>query len=193
MPRVKRFDPDEVLEKAMNIFWEKGYHATSMQDLVDNLGINRASIYDTYGSKSELFEQTLKKYQKENAKRIADFLYQYINVREGLYYLFEMVINESCQEGPSKGCFVINTISELANSDDDLSKQMYLNKEEFEQIYFNYLQYGVNQGQISPYKDIKAIASYLYTLQGGLKVISKVQKNKEELLKTISTGLSVLD
>lgn len=193
MPRVKRFNPDEVLEKAMNVFWEKGYHATSMQDLVDNLGINRASIYDTYGSKSELFEQTLKKYQKENAKRIADFLYQYINVREGLYYLFEMVVNESCQQNPSKGCLIINTISELANSDEQLSKRMCLNKEEFEQIYFNYLQYGVNQGQISPYKDIKAIASYLYTLQGGLKVISKVQKNREELLKIISTGLSVLD
>ena len=59
MPRTKNFDPAEVLEKAKNLFWEKGYYATSMQDLVDTLGINRASMYDTYGGKDQLFAKAL--------------------------------------------------------------------------------------------------------------------------------------
>lgn len=52
MPRVKKFDEKEVLEKAMELFWIQGYHATSIQDLVDHLGINRASLYDTYGERN---------------------------------------------------------------------------------------------------------------------------------------------
>ena len=51
-----KFNEDEVLIKAMELFWNKGYHATSIQDLVSNLGINRASLYDTFGGKKELFD-----------------------------------------------------------------------------------------------------------------------------------------
>jgi TetR/AcrR family transcriptional repressor of nem operon len=54
MPRVKLFDENEVLNKAMNLFWKQGYSATSIQDLVSHLGINRASLYDTYGDKEKL-------------------------------------------------------------------------------------------------------------------------------------------
>ena len=54
MPRVKQFNEDEVLNKAMELFWKKGYNATSMQDIVDYLGINRASLYSTFGGKKNL-------------------------------------------------------------------------------------------------------------------------------------------
>jgi TetR/AcrR family transcriptional repressor of nem operon len=193
MPRFKQFDPNEVLEKAIDVFWEKGYHATSMQDLVSNLGINRASIYDTYGCKEELFNKAIKRYQEVNVKRFADFLYQYINVREGLYYLFEMTVLDSNNEKSHRGCFIVNTISELANSNEELKAILTEKKKEVEKVFFNYLQYGVNQGQISPYKDIDAISSYLYAFKSGLAVITKTQETKEELRKSINIGLTVLD
>ena len=193
MPRTKQFNEEEVLEKAMNLFWEKGFHATSMQDLVSHLGINRASMYDTFGSKNELFDRAIKRYKNLNSKKVADFLYYQTNVRQGLYLLFENSIEEAMNEEKVKGCFMVNTTTELANSDEKIKEIVAGNKVEFEQIFLNYLQYGVNQGQISPYKDIKSIASYLYALQNGIQVVSKACKSKEELMKMVSTGLTVLD
>ncbi len=193
MPRTKQFNEEEVLDKAMNLFWEKGFHATSMQDLVATLGINRASMYDTFGNKESLFDKAISKYKLQNASRVADFLYYQTNVRQGLYLLFENTIDQALKNGESKGCFVVNTTTELANSDEKINQLCNDNKVAFEQIYFNYLQYGVNQGQISPYKDLKAIAAYLYALLSGIQVISKIQSDKDALLKLVSTGLSILD
>lgn len=193
MPRTKQFHREEVLQKAMELFWEKGFYATSMQDLVDNLGINRASIYDTFGSKRELFDLSIDKYKAENAKRVADFLYQYVNVRQGLYELFNLLINDAMETKSPAGCFVINTIGELQKEDNELKEKLNDNKEAFEKIYIEYLKYGVYHSQISPYKNLQEIASYLYTLQSGLRVVSKVKRDREELQSIVNTGLSILN
>ena len=75
MPRVKQFNEEQVLEKAMEVFWKKGYNGSSMQELVDGMGINRASIYDTFGSKEELFERAFEIYREKNLARIRNFLF----------------------------------------------------------------------------------------------------------------------
>ena len=62
MARPKEFDPDEVLDRALDVFWEKGFEGTSVQDLVDHMGINRGSIYGTFGDKHRLFQQALERY-----------------------------------------------------------------------------------------------------------------------------------
>lgn len=193
MPRTKTFDKNVVLDKAMNLFWEKGYHATSMQDLVDRLGINRASLYDTFGNKNQLFDLAIEKYKAENIQQLADFLYQQLNVRQGLYLLFERSIDATLADESPKGCFIVNTTTEMANADALIKERLSDNQTQIETIYYNYLQYGVNQGQISPYKNIKTISNYLYTLQSGINVIAKIQKDRASLLQIVSTGLTILD
>ena len=95
MPKVKQFDEKDVLEKAMQLFWKKGYYATSIQDLVNHLGINRSSIYDTYGGKKELFDQAFLLYRSTNVADTRNFLKTQKHVREGFKRLFEMTIEES--------------------------------------------------------------------------------------------------
>jgi len=65
MARVKTFDQHEVLEKAMQLFWTKGYYDTSVNDLVKHTGLSRSSLYDTYGDKHRLYILALKKYQED--------------------------------------------------------------------------------------------------------------------------------
>ena len=89
MARSKQFNTEEVLEKAIRLFWKQGFHATSMEDLVSMLGINRASMYNTFGSKQALFEQAVEMYKNREINRIADFLYYQLNVRQGLALLFQ--------------------------------------------------------------------------------------------------------
>ncbi len=193
MPRVKTFDQQQVLEKAMELFWEKGFAATSIQDLVSHLGINRASLYDTYGGKEELFCKSFELYRQKNTRAILEFLNNEPDVRKGLRSLFEMGIQEAIQDQGRKGCFVVNVTTELVPRDKKMLTVVRENKKNFEGIFLNYLQKGELENQFPEGKDLKAIASLLFTLYNGLKVVSKVEPEKEQMQRTVSTALSLLD
>src|SRR5258708_34322099 len=76
MSRTKEFDPDAALQAALELFWRKGYEATSMADLVDHLGIARASIYGTFGGKHDLYLKALDRYLESRDPAIIEALSQ---------------------------------------------------------------------------------------------------------------------
>ena len=193
MPRNKLFDEQEVLNKAMNLFWKQGYSATSVQDLVTHLGINRASIYDTFGDKEKLFLKAFENYRKANTEGIIQFFKSQDNVKEGFTQLFEMAIEESVNDQEKKGCFVVNTTTELIPGDEKILKIIEENRKTFEAIFLDYLKSGESKGQFKTGKDLPAIATLLFTLYNGIKVVSKVNSNKKELSNSIIQVLSLLD
>lgn len=193
MPRVKLFDENEVLSKAMNLFWKQGYSATSIQDLVNHLGINRASIYDTYGDKEKLFFRAFEYYRKTNADGTAQFFNSETNVKQGFKRLFEMAIDESIRDRDKKGCFVVNTTTELVPGDEKIYNILVENRITFELLFCEYLQKGEAAGQFKKGKDLKSIAALLFTVYNGLKVVSKVQSNKKELVNSLNIALTLLD
>ena len=136
MPKVKQFDEKKVLEEAMNLFWKKGYHATSIQDLVSNLGINRSSIYDTYGGKKELFDQSFELYRTEGMAGLAAFFKKQTSVKGGLQKLFESSIKESLSDSDKKGCFVVNTTTELIPGDEAIQTILEKNKAAYEKMFY---------------------------------------------------------
>jgi TetR/AcrR family transcriptional repressor of nem operon len=193
MPRAKLFDENEVLNKAMHLFWKQGYAATSVQDLVDHLGINRASLYATFGDKEQLFKKSFALYRKNNIEGLKQFLGQHPNVKEGFAQLFENAIIEAINDQDRKGCFVVNTTTELVPNDDSVTVILENNKNDFEHIFFEYLQKGKAAGQITTNTDLKSIAALFYTLYNGLRVVSKVQPNEKKLNETVEVALSLLD
>ncbi len=193
MPRVKLFDEQEVLEKAMNLFWKQGYSATSIQDLVNHLGINRASIYDTFGDKEELFLQAFQNYRRINKDGISRFLERESDVKSGLQKLFKAAIEEAISDQDRKGCFVVNTTTELIPGDGQIAKMIEENQKAFESVFLDYLEEGDKAGQFSSGKDLRAIATLLFTLYNGIKVVSKVSNDQEALMKSVDQVLTLLD
>jgi len=193
MPRVKLFDENEVLEKAIEMFWKKGYHATSIQDLVTFLGINRGSLYDTYGGKKELFDKAFQQYRTVNINGVSSFFESQNNVKQGFRTLFEMGIKESIADQDKKGCFVVNTTTELIPGESELLNTLQENKKMFETIFYNFLLKGQLNGEISKSKNIKIISHLFFTFYNGLKVIAKVQSDPKELLASVDEILSLLD
>jgi TetR/AcrR family transcriptional repressor of nem operon len=193
MPRVKLFDEKEVLTKAMNLFWKQGYAATSVQDLVNHLGINRASLYDTFGDKEQLFRRSFELYRKTNIDGLKQFLSNHPDVKEGFAKLFENAIQEAIQDKDRKGCFVVNTTTELIPNEESLTEVLESNKRDFEKIFFEYLQKGKEAGQIKTDQKLKSIAALFYTLYNGLRVVSKVQPDKKKLTDTVNVALSLLN
>ena len=192
MPRVKTFDENEVLTKAMNLFWKQGYSATSVQDLVSHLGINRASLYDTFGDKEQLFKKSFELYRKSNKEGLVQFFDSRPNVKAGFSELFENAIKEAINDKDRKGCFVVNTTTELIPNDENLLEILESNKRDFEMIFFEYLKKGKEKGQLKTTQDLKSIASLFYTLYNGIRVVAKVRPNHKKLSDSINVALSLL-
>jgi len=193
MPRVKLFDEEKVLERAMNLFWKKGYHATSIQDLVNNLGINRASLYDTYGGKKSLFKKSFSLYRANNINGVKKYLDSHVNIKIGFRNLFKMATQQSHSDKDNKGCFVVNSTIEFIPNEKEFSSLIKENKKQFEEIFLKYLLLGVERNQISDDKNLKAIATLLFTFYNGLQVVTKVDFDKAVFSNSIDSLLSILD
>lgn len=191
MPRVKLFDKDDVLEKAMLLFWNKGYHATSIQDLVNALGINRGSLYDTFGGKKNLFEQALALYCNQNIKITREFLQSEKSVKVAIKKLFQVFIDDSVED--KKGCFVVNTTTELSCEDDIINTALLYNKDNFEAMFLECLKKGQKSGEISQNKDIKSLSYMIYVLFSGIRVVARLEKDNQRLHKLSNVVLSLLD
>lgn len=193
MPRVKQFDQQEALEKAMNLFWIKGYHATSIQDLVNHLGINRASLYDTFGGKKELFEKALDQYMKINQEASKGMLNRSENVRQTIRTMLEKAVTEILSDNDRKGCFVVNATTELAASDPDISQRALGNQRQFLSLMQSLIIKGQANGEIPEGKDARALALSMFIVFSGLRVVGKAYLSKEDVESVITPVLSMLD
>ena len=192
MPRTKQFDEQVVLERAVELFWKQGYHSTSMQNLVDHLGINRASMYTTFGDKKQLFLRAIQHYRQINSKGMTSLLASEPNVRVGLRRMLELAVTEAATDVDRKGCFVVNTTTELIPNDPELLPMIADNKQQIEQAFYEYLRIGLQAGQILVENNVQAIASLLFTTYNGLRV-GKIDPESESLQRTVDIVLSLLD
>lgn len=193
MPRVKLFDENEILYKAMELFWQKGYHATSIQDMVNYLGINRGSLYDTFGGKKNLFDKALELSCSINQDKTIEFLNQQKSVKEGIKKFFELFIGKEDTPIDTRGCFVVNTINEFNDKDEYLKEALSKNRDYYETVFYDFLLRGQQNGEISKDKDIKTISFLIYTLYNGIKVVSKLEKDNKKILASVDCVLKLLD
>ncbi|MHA7057835.1 TetR/AcrR family transcriptional regulator [Aquimarina sp. M1] len=192
MPRVKLFDENEVLTKAMNLFWKQGYSATSIQDLVVHLGINRASLYDTFGDKEKLFKKSFALYRKQSIDKIGQLFQKQSNVKEGFSELFNKAVNEALIDKDRKGCFAVNNTTELIPNNQNCLEVLSNNKRDFENLFYEYLKKGHKNGQLKECIDLQSLASFLYIIYNGILVVAKIQTSKKELMASVNLALSLL-
>src|SRR5258708_28889038 len=114
MGRHKEFDQDEALHKAMEVFWARGYQGTSIQDLVVHMGINRQSLYDTFGDKHALYLQALDRYCQAESRKAIELLETSGPVKQAVRKLFAGVVEGALCDKQRRGCFAGNAMSELA-------------------------------------------------------------------------------
>ena len=194
MPRTKQFDRDKVLKKAMDLFWKQGFHATSIQDLVNHLGINRASMYDTFGGKDQLFQEAFQYYQKENGRFFQNFekLLAQKSARAVLEEFFALELQSLKKDKESKGCMAVNVTTELSNQSEDIYQLVHSNKERVTELFSQLIQTGQERDEISTQRPPEVIARHLVTFFNGLKVISKIEKDPQRLKEIIDLELEYI-
>ena len=134
MPRIKAFDETAIIEKAKNLFQLKGYEGTSMQDLIDTLGISRSSLYDTFGDKHQLYLKTLNAYCKDNAYALVAQAENIDNSLAFIQDIFNNVIAQSKKDADKKGCYVVNAIVEFSERNTDVTEIVNASNKAFEKM-----------------------------------------------------------
>jgi TetR/AcrR family transcriptional repressor of nem operon len=180
----KQFDRDEALDKAVQLFWEQGYEATSMQDLVNAMGINRASLYQTYGNKQELYLASLERYAAQILAHLTGLLDKPGTPLTNLRDLFVHIIEQSL-EGKMQGCLINNTAVELGPHDAKLAEIIRDIWVQFEDLFATRLQQAIEQQQLAADADPHQLAQVLNINLQGLVVKTKANSNKAELIGAV--------
>ncbi|MGB0468131.1 MAG: TetR/AcrR family transcriptional regulator [Pontibacterium sp.] len=185
------FDPDIALESAMQSFWRHGYEACSMQNLLEATGLSKSSIYKTFGGKHALFAKCLSLYQQRSATRMTSLLAQ---APSGMSFLRQVftAVNDDAKDGQPKGCFVMNTASELGQSDPEIARMVEESLALFKSVFRDAVERAQAEGSISISKNPDDLAIYLVTCMGGLRTMVKAGSNKESIEQTIEIMLGAL-
>ncbi|WP_311769227.1 TetR/AcrR family transcriptional regulator [Listeria immobilis] len=187
---MKQFDEQIVLNKAMHIFWEKGYEKTSMQDLVDYMGIHRRSIYDTFGDKHELFLKSLDCYEFRLNQIINQQVKQDMTIKEKLETLF-LSVSSVNNESP-KGCLIVNSAAELSLLDEPIKKKIQELFDKSEMYLYQLLVEAMIKGEISKNKNLQELACYLHNAWVGIRVLVKTTNDQTKLPTIVKTTLSII-
>ena len=192
MARPKEFDPDKAIDKAMDLFWLQGYAATSVQELCDCMGINKGSFYDTFGSKRSLFLKTLDRYQELNAIS-PDLIRQAGSAKKAVEAIFMKLVEDSVFDKESRGCFMVNTITELAARDLHIADIATTARQSYNELFYNLLLAGKENGEIRGDKDLRAMSHFLTNAIFGLRVIAKTTRDSAILRGIVESNVSILD
>lgn len=193
MARTKDFDENEVLNKAVNLFWLKGYNGTSMQDLVDGLGISRSSLYDTYGDKHTLFIKALESYKTVNSNKVCGIVSQGKPAKETIGQLLQFIVDELLDDCTQRGCFLVNAEVEVAPHDTEVSKMICQNDQGTEDAFYHVIKTAQESGEIANQKDARALARFIFNTVKGIQVTAKSTTDRAIFDDIIKTTLSILD
>ena len=192
MARQKEFNQDEVLQKAMEVFWRRGYEGASIQDLVQHMGINRQSMYDTFGDKHALFLQALDRYRDIQSRRVFEILDRPGSVKKNVRLLFEEAVERALSEEGRRGCFVGNATSELAGRCKETAMRTCKSMASAEKTFQRALMRGTEQGEFR-IRDTRAVARFFYCVLQGLVLTAKASRDRKLLNDVVKVTLSVLD
>jgi TetR/AcrR family transcriptional regulator, transcriptional repressor for nem operon len=193
MPKVKMFNPDVALKKAKNVFWQKGFHATSMQDLIDGMQISRQSLYDTFGNKQDLFEKCLDTYQKDAMKMNCDILDENKNTKAILQDFFDHLVESITTDTDDKSCFMINTLMENTSTDSEAQNIVFRNFSDLENAFFKVLEKGKTNNDFTSRFSIIQLINHFIMAMHGIKVVGKIKKDKTTLDSLVATAMCVFD
>ena len=192
MARPKAFNEEDVLDKAVEVFWAKGYEATSMQALVDAMGIQRGSLYSAFGSKQQLFLKSLDRYGVVVVKKLLEILESKPSAIESIQLFFAQLVEHLITAGPLRGCLVTNSAIERGLSDEATKQKVLHLLNAIEKGFYQTLLRAQEKGEITKDCNLTALAEYFTSSMQGLLVMGKVNSERSVLERINQITLSVL-
>ncbi|WP_375446269.1 TetR/AcrR family transcriptional regulator [uncultured Fibrella sp.] len=192
MARPKAFAEQDALHAAMETFWRKGYHHTSMQDLVDSMGINRASLYDTFTDKHTLYLNALERYRDLNCADMAEAIAGANTAQARIRAIFDRAIAETLDDQEHKGCFMTNATLEMLPHYADVKTIVADNYSQLDATFRQLLETGISTGEFKAELVSNQVVPFLMSQLSGIRVLGKANPDANLLHQVVTLALSVL-
>ncbi len=193
MGRPAEFDRDRVLDAAMQLFWRKGYEATSLADLLKAMGLSKSSLYQAFGSKHALFESCITRYRDMLVADMQAALDSAGSARRFIEQAFYAVDAETRSSATRRGCLVMNTASEFAQRDPAIARRVSASTRAFSKVFATAVRQAQHDGEIPADRDPTALASYLVSSMTGLRTMVKAGASKHKTRDIAKVILTALD
>jgi TetR/AcrR family transcriptional regulator, transcriptional repressor for nem operon len=192
VPRPREFDEDDVVARATDLFWRRGYHATSVRDLGVALDLSASSLYRTFGDKHALFLRALDHYRATDSADARERLLRPGSAPEVLREWLVRMVDLPEEGATARGCFVVNTATELGTDDPAVDGRTQAAFGVTRQALQEILSRGCRDGELRADLDVPATANTLFTLVLGLRVRARAGHTPTELTSVIDTILRSL-
>ncbi|HWI70082.1 MAG TPA: TetR/AcrR family transcriptional regulator [Nitrospiraceae bacterium] len=193
MSRPKEFNPDDAIEKAMQVFWHKGYEATSMEDLLSAMDLSRGSLYDTFGDKRQLFLKVVDRYCATFASSKFSLLDQPGPALPTLRRFISGMIEGGLADPQRRGCLISNTVMELSPHEKEIAGMLRQALKMVEDTFFKVLTRAKQQGELQKGQDPRTLARFLVTMMQGAIVMIKAGTPADVVKQTAEIALSIMD
>jgi TetR/AcrR family transcriptional repressor of nem operon len=190
--RTKIFSDLEVIDKAIDVFWNKGYEAASTDELLSAMGIGKGSFYNSFpGGKRELFEKSLDQFNQTALAKLRQQLQNSADPLEEVRAFFRSISTDR-KQNHMKGCFLGNTIAELALVETELKGKAVKLLKQLEAVFFEALEDAQKKGRLQTKEDSKVLARYLITVWNGVSITRRMYPNQTDLQSLIELQLSII-
>jgi AcrR family transcriptional regulator len=187
--RPLAFNQDDALEKALQIFWSRGYEGASMAELADALGINKPSIYATFGNKEALFRKALAKYLAGPAAFIGEAMKEPTAHQVVKKFLLLAVDFFSDRSTPN-GCMIVQAALTGGQGSSAIQQELITYRKSLEASFNERFELAKSQGDLPQHVNTKQLAKYIATIHQGMSVQATSGATKDELLAIIEIALS---
>ncbi|MCI1739623.1 MAG: TetR/AcrR family transcriptional regulator [Pseudomonas veronii] len=192
--RTKEFEPDEIADAAMRVFWARGYAATSVQDLVEGTGLSRSSLYSTFESKQGLYQQALRRYQAITTANV-ELMASPGSTKDVIRQLLMRIVEDELGDPQRRGCLVANATLELAGHDESVAELVADNFQRLQKALEKLIVRGQQSGEVAVEKNPRALARFFVSTMQGMRVLSKgspARQRHQCLLDVIDVALDTL-
>jgi TetR/AcrR family transcriptional regulator, transcriptional repressor for nem operon len=193
MARPREFDFDDALERAMQVFWAKGYEATSLDDLCEATGLGRSSLYAAFGDKDGLYSQAIDRYENAAVGRIGAALASSESVRGGIAAFVRRIIDDIVAGPGRRGCFVGNCAAELVRGDRAGAARVRRSLDRIESTFRDALSRARDTGEIPKHADVEALARFITAGIQGLRLVGKANPDRAVLEDIAAVMLRCID
>ncbi len=190
MARPIGYDPKQVLFRAMNVFWEKGYEATSIQDIVDVTGLKPGSLYNVYGNKEGVFKAVLDLYSKINLEYIENLLFKGDDALENIEIFLNKAVVHTIANENTNGCLLVKTLLVVPSKDKKVQEFISTVYAQIEALLKKSLMKAVENGETKV--DPEYFSKFIITVIYGTHVYHKINRETDTLNESVNILLSVL-
>jgi TetR/AcrR family transcriptional repressor of nem operon len=193
MARPREFDETAALEAAIACFWSRGYEATSVRDLAENMGLSAPSLYNAYGDKHALFVQALEHYLDHSMRERIERLENSLSPKQAISEFIGEIIDHSVNDRERRGCFLVNSALEVAPHDKKLGGLIADRLAELEAFFGRSIRKAQAEGSVPRKLVAKDLARLLLSLVLGIRVLARVRPERALLQSLARPALALLD